>query len=53
MGAESIILGDGVFAVNGTDIALTRGGGQFLIEREYREIPADGDYSPVKGRIRK
>jgi len=53
MGAESIILGDGVFAVNGTDIALTRGGGQFLIEREYREIPADGDYGPVKGRIRK
>lgn len=50
---DDIILGDGVFAVGGTDIALTRGGGQFVVEREYREIAADGDYGPVKGRIRK
>jgi hypothetical protein len=53
MGAGDIILGDGVFAINGTDIALTRGGGQFTIEREYREIEADGDYGAVKGRVRK
>lgn len=50
---DDIILGDGVFSVNGVDIALTRGGGQFTIEREYRQIEADGDYGPVKGRIRK
>jgi hypothetical protein len=51
--SQDIILGDGVFAVGGVDIALTRGGGQFTVEREYRQIPADGDYGPVKGRIRK
>lgn len=50
---DDIILGDGVFSVNGADIALTRGGGQFTVERTYRQIPADGDYGPVKGRIRK
>jgi len=53
MSAQDIILGDGVFAVNGVDIALTRGGGKFTIEREYRQIEADGDRGPVKGRIRK
>ncbi|CAM4186359.1 hypothetical protein L1N85_11415 [Paenibacillus alkaliterrae] len=50
---NDIVLGDGVFAVGGVNIALTRGGGQFLVEREYRRIQADGDYGPVKGRIRK
>lgn len=50
---DDIILGDGVFAINGTNIALTRGGGQFTVEREYRQIEADGDYGPVKERIRK
>lgn len=54
MGApENIILGDGVFSVRGTDIAVTRGGGSFVVEREYRQIEADGDMGPVKGRIRK
>ena len=53
MSASTIILGDGVFAINGTDVARTRGGGKFVIEREYREILADGDYGPVKSRIRK
>jgi hypothetical protein len=50
---ENIILGDGVFAVNGVDVALTRGGGAFAVEREYKHIEADGDLGPVKGRIRK
>jgi hypothetical protein len=50
---DEIILGDGVFAIGATNIALTRGGGQLTIEREYRQIDADGDYGPVKGRIRK
>lgn len=49
----SIILGEGVFSIGGVDIALTRGGGKFTVEREYRQIEADGDMGPVKGRIRK
>jgi hypothetical protein len=50
---DEIILGDGVFAIGATNIALTRGGGKFNIDRDYRQIEADGDYGPVKGRIRK
>jgi len=49
---NDIILGDGLININGTDIGLTRGGGKFSIEREYRQIEADGDFGPVKGRIR-
>ena len=50
-GASEIILGAGVFYVNGTAIALTRGGGSFTVEREYREINADGDRGAVKDRV--
>ena len=50
---ENIILGEGVFAVGGTAIALTRGGGEFSVEREFRQVVADGDMGPVKERIRK
>jgi hypothetical protein len=53
MAVGDIILGDGAFYINDTLIALTRGGGQFVVERTYRQIAADGDYGPVKGRIRK
>lgn len=53
MAVGDIILGDGVFQINGTTVGLTRGGGQFTVEREYRVIDADGDYGPVKGRVRK
>lgn len=53
MAVSDIILGDGVFAIGGVTVGLTRGGGNFAVEREYREIEADGDYGPVKGRIRK
>ena len=56
MAASDIILGDGVFTIGATTtasaIALTRGGGSFTVERDYREIEADGDYGPVKDRIR-
>ena len=48
----NIILGDGVFTIGGVALAVTRGGGVFSIEREYRQIEADGDYGPVKDRIR-
>ena len=50
---ENIILGEGVFTVGGTPVALTRGGGEFSIEREYKQVAADGDMGPVKSRIRK
>lgn len=53
MAVNDIILGDGVFLINGTAVGLTRGGGQFVVEREYRTIEADGDYGAVKGRVRK
>ena len=46
-----ILLGKRVFAINGTPIGLTRGGGNFTVERETRQIEADGDRGPVKGRI--
>lgn len=50
-GASEIILGAGIFYVGGTQVALTRGGGSFVVEREYREINADGDRGAVKGRV--
>lgn len=50
-GAASIMLGVGVFHINEKAIALTRGGGKFIVEREFREINADGDRGPVKDRI--
>lgn len=54
-GASSIILGAGIFYIYVNSqwkaIALTRGGGSFQVEREYRQINADGDRGPVKGRI--
>lgn len=50
-GASEILLGTGIFYVDNTAIALTRGGGSFNVEREFREINADGDRGPVEGRI--
>lgn len=49
--AENIILGHGVFKVDGVDIGLTRDGGKFSVEYDNRIIEADGDRGPVKGRI--
>lgn len=45
------MLGAGVFYIGSTAVALTRGGGQFSVEREFRNINADGDRGPVEGRI--
>ncbi len=53
MAVGDIILGDGAFFINGVNVGLTRGGGTFSVEREYRVIEADGDFGPVKGRVRK
>lgn len=50
-GASEILLGAGIFYIGEDAIALTRGGGKFLVEREYREINADGDRGPVVDRV--
>lgn len=50
-GADTILLGTGIFYIDGVAVGLTRGGGKFTVEREYREINADGDRGPVQGRI--
>lgn len=50
-GAKEILLGLGVFAIDGKDVALVRGGGSFKVEREFRDIPADGDKGSVKDRV--
>ena len=48
---EKILLGYGEFSIGGVPIGLTRGGGSFTVETEYREIEADGDKGAVKGRV--
>lgn len=54
MAAENILLGYGVIEayISGvwTGIGLTRGGSVFVVEREIRDIEADGDRGPVEGR---
>lgn len=55
-GSGEIILGVGKFYIgaSSTDaqmVALTRGGGSFVVEREFREINADGDPGLVEGRV--
>ena len=49
--ADKILLGYGVVSVGANPIGLTRGGSAFVVEREFREIEADGDKGPVVGRI--
>lgn len=48
---DKILLGTGVVAVGATAIGLTRGGSSFSVEREFRNIEADGDRGPVEGRV--
>lgn len=47
----TILLGAGVVSIGGTAVALTRGGSQFVVTREFRNINADGDRGTVKGRV--
>lgn len=49
--SDCILLGAGVVSIDGVDVALTRGGSQFTVEREFRDINADGDRGTVKGRV--
>lgn len=55
-GNGEILLGVGKFYVGTSSsdaacVGLTRGGGSFVVEREFREINADEDPGPVKDRI--
>lgn len=57
-GNNEILLGVGRFYIgtNATDakkVGLTRGGGSFIVEREYRDIAADDDPGSVAGRVLK
>lgn len=57
-GNSEIVLGVGKFYIGTTEedavyVGLTRGGGSFVVEREYRDINADEDPGSVKGRISK
>lgn len=57
-GNEEMILGVGKFyigtsAEDAQPVGLTRGGGSFVVEREYRDINADDDPGSVEGRISK
>lgn len=49
--AGTILLGAGIVSIGGVDVALTRGGSQFTVEREFRNINADGDRGTVQGRV--
>ena len=49
--AGTIMLGAGIVSIGGVNVALTRGGSQFTVEREFRNINADGDRGTVKGRV--
>ena len=57
-GNDEIVLGVGKFYLGTTKedavyVGLTRGGGSFIVEREFREINADEDPGLVVGRIEK
>ena len=57
-GTEEMILGVGKFYLGTTAsdaqlVGLTRGGGSFVVEREFRDINADDDPGAVAGRISK
>lgn len=48
---QDIVLGYGKFHIGDIPIAYTRGGGQFLVEREIRPMEADGMKSIGEGMI--
>lgn len=49
--SDQVLLGAGIVTIGGVEVALTRGGSQFTVEREFRNINADGDRGTVKGRV--
>lgn len=57
-GNQEILLGVGKFYIGTSEsdaeyVGLTRGGGSFIVEREFRDINADDDPGSVKDRISK
>lgn len=55
-GNGEIVLGVGKFYIGSSaedaeHVGLTRGGGSFVVEREYRDIAADEDPGSVEGRV--
>lgn len=57
-GNGEIVLGVGKFFVGSSasdaqPVGLTRGGGSFIVEREFRDIAADEDPGSVEGRVLK
>lgn len=48
---QEILLGQGAFFIGDVPVGLTRGGGQFVVEKEIRNIEADGDRGAIKDRI--
>ena len=48
---QEILLGHGAFFIGSIPVGLTRGGGQFVVEKEIRNIEADGDRGTIKGRV--
>ena len=48
---QRLLLGHGVYSIGEIPVGLTRGGGQFVVEKEFRNIEADGDRGPVKGEL--
>ena len=57
-GNQEILLGVGKFHIGTSEsdaeyVGLTRGGGSFIVEREFRDINADDDPGSVKDRISK
>lgn len=57
-GNAEILLGVGKFYIGTSEsdtelVGLTRGGGSFIVEREFRDINADDDPGSVEGRISK
>ena len=50
-GAAEIITGAGLVYIDNQQVALTRGGSTFAVNRTFREINADGDMGPVENRI--
>lgn len=45
---NNILLGKGIFRLDGQPIGATQGGGKFTVEREYRDIAIDGAPGKIK-----
>lgn len=46
---SSVLLGRGIFRIDGNVFGATQGGGKFTLEREYRSTAVDGAKGALKG----